>query len=240
MKDFDPTLSDTELNELDDLLTAPALEETAMDVSTLEGFLTAVAIGPSIVMPSQWLPWVWDLHEGRHGPGFRDMEEANHILNLVMRLYNDLMQRFQDAPQDFEPVFRRGAQWGEAQWCEGFLLGMQFQQKAWNLLIKAKPEWFAPCMRLATDESREFMEKEGSAERSVSEIAPSVVKIKAFWDFWKEQSDSPSPGGLGDDQDPVAGAHAPVMRQGPKVGRNDPCPCGSGKKYKKCCGATVH
>ena len=27
----------------------------------------------------------------------------------------------------------------------------------------------------------------------------------------------------------------PVVRQGPKVGRNDPCPCGSGKKYKKCC-----
>jgi SEC-C motif domain protein len=27
-----------------------------------------------------------------------------------------------------------------------------------------------------------------------------------------------------------------VVRQGPKVGRNDPCPCGSGKKYKKCCG----
>jgi len=25
-----------------------------------------------------------------------------------------------------------------------------------------------------------------------------------------------------------------------EVGRNDPCPCGSGKKYKKCCGATVH
>lgn len=28
----------------------------------------------------------------------------------------------------------------------------------------------------------------------------------------------------------------PVVREGPKVGRNDPCPCGSGKKYKKCCG----
>ena len=27
-----------------------------------------------------------------------------------------------------------------------------------------------------------------------------------------------------------------VRREGPKVGRNDPCPCGSGKKYKKCCG----
>ncbi|MCL2318567.1 MAG: SEC-C metal-binding domain-containing protein, partial [Treponema sp.] len=27
-----------------------------------------------------------------------------------------------------------------------------------------------------------------------------------------------------------------VVRSAPKVGRNDPCPCGSGKKYKKCCG----
>lgn len=27
-----------------------------------------------------------------------------------------------------------------------------------------------------------------------------------------------------------------VVHEGPKIGRNDPCPCGSGKKYKKCCG----
>ena len=30
-----------------------------------------------------------------------------------------------------------------------------------------------------------------------------------------------------------------IVRDGEKVGRNDPCPCGSGKKYKKCCGAHV-
>jgi preprotein translocase subunit SecA len=35
----------------------------------------------------------------------------------------------------------------------------------------------------------------------------------------------------GDDQ-----PQKPVTRQEDKVGRNDPCPCGSGKKYKKCCG----
>lgn len=27
-----------------------------------------------------------------------------------------------------------------------------------------------------------------------------------------------------------------VVHEGPRIGRNDPCPCGSGKKYKKCCG----
>ncbi|MBN2719610.1 MAG: preprotein translocase subunit SecA [Proteobacteria bacterium] len=36
---------------------------------------------------------------------------------------------------------------------------------------------------------------------------------------------------------PEAGTPQTVRRDTPKVGRNDPCPCGSGKKYKKCCGA---
>jgi preprotein translocase subunit SecA len=39
-----------------------------------------------------------------------------------------------------------------------------------------------------------------------------------------------------DAEKPLAVAPAPI-RSGPKVGRNDPCPCGSGKKYKACCGA---
>ena len=34
----------------------------------------------------------------------------------------------------------------------------------------------------------------------------------------------------------VAEKKQPVVNNGPKVGRNDPCPCGSGLKYKKCCG----
>ncbi|WP_255875329.1 SEC-C metal-binding domain-containing protein [Microbulbifer elongatus] len=32
---------------------------------------------------------------------------------------------------------------------------------------------------------------------------------------------------------------APVTRSTPKVGRNDPCPCGNGKKFKKCCGKNL-
>ena len=40
---------------------------------------------------------------------------------------------------------------------------------------------------------------------------------------------------------PFAGVLAPQPRKtSSKIGRNDPCPCGSGKKYKRCCGATVN
>jgi len=36
---------------------------------------------------------------------------------------------------------------------------------------------------------------------------------------------------------PAVKSHTPYVREGKKIGRNEPCPCGSGKKYKKCCGA---
>jgi hypothetical protein len=39
-----------------------------------------------------------------------------------------------------------------------------------------------------------------------------------------------------DDEDEDEDDATPIVREGPKVGRNDPCPCGSGKKFKKCCG----
>ena len=38
---------------------------------------------------------------------------------------------------------------------------------------------------------------------------------------------------------PNAGAQTPYKNKGEKIGRNDPCPCGSGKKYKQCCGRNV-
>ena len=39
-----------------------------------------------------------------------------------------------------------------------------------------------------------------------------------------------------EEDDPFITSPSPIRRDAPKVGRNDPCPCGSGKKYKKCCG----
>jgi preprotein translocase subunit SecA len=48
----------------------------------------------------------------------------------------------------------------------------------------------------------------------------------------REQEMSLNKGAAGEDNKPPA----PLRREGDKIGRNAPCPCGSGKKYKKCCG----
>jgi uncharacterized protein len=90
-------------------------------------------------------------------------------------------------------------------------------------------------LRLGTDDGIEITRKEASAEKWIDEIEPSLVRIHAYWN---EMRGNQPPGLIGDDfhlggQKEVE----QVLRSGPKIGRNDPCPCSSGKKFKKCCGA---
>jgi hypothetical protein len=62
--------------------------------------------------------------------------------------------------------------------------------------------------------------------------ARSVTQEMGVWHCFKPESEE-NPGGMEDDLP----YQEPYRREDPKVGRNEPCPCGSGKKYKKCCGA---
>lgn len=232
---LDHVLSNAEYDELDEFLADAAIEQTSMDVSTLDGFLTAIAIGPQVVHPSEWLPWVWDMEDGEAEPEFADEEQASRILSLVMRHYNAVIHTFNTDPASFEPIFCRDDHWGAAEWCEGFILGFQFSEAAWSLLAVGQPTWFTPFLRLGTVDGIDITESASDAEKWMNEIEPSVVRIHAYW---KETRGSQSFGQFKDDSYLRAQKEiATLVRDGPKIGRNDPCPCGSGKKFKKCCGA---
>jgi uncharacterized protein len=223
-----------ERRTLDELLASPGFDERAMDLATLEGFLTALVIGPNIIMPSQWIPWIWDRIDGEVPPPFEDPDEANAILGLVMRLYNGLIDRFRTDPEAFRPVYLDGAQWGASEWCEGFMIGTRLDADTWSLLMAADKTLLAPFLRLGTDDGLELTLQAEDGERWVEAIIPSLMKIHAFWLERRQSSRDPrsiAPGA------PPPRAQEPVVHATPKVGRNDPCPCGSGKKYKKCCGA---
>ena len=238
------SLSEAELVELDEFLGSEANEDTAMDVSTLEGFLTAIAIGPRMVPPSEWLPWVWDLEEGKAEADFENEAQASQTMSLILRLYNSVNTTFNTDPASFEPIFWRAIQWGAAEWSEGFITGFMFNEDAWSLLSIGQPTWFTPFFRLGTDEGIDLTKSGGDAERWMNEIEPSLVRIHAYW---KEKRVNQPAALLSDDYHHRGRQKEfpQVVRGGPKIGRNEPCPCGSGKKFKKCCGAngappTVH
>jgi len=74
----------------------------------------------------------------------------------------------------------------------------------------------------------------GGNGRPPRQVATSVDEIEAaFQRKKKKELEQARMAGAGDMQ------VQQVVRSGEKVGRNDPCPCGSGKKYKKCCGANA-
>ena len=56
-------LSDEELEELDQFLLSEAVSDEAMLLDTLDGYLTAIVIGPATILPSQWLPGIWGAGE---------------------------------------------------------------------------------------------------------------------------------------------------------------------------------
>src|SRR6266496_2416070 len=73
----------------------------------------------------------------------------------------------------------------------------------------------------------------GGNHRPPRQVATSVDDIEeTFQRKKKRELEQARMAGAGDMQ-----TVQQVVRSGQKIGRNDPCPCGSGKKYKKCCGA---
>lgn len=116
-------LSDTELCDLDNSLADESIESAPMDLAMLDGYLTAIAIGPGMIPPCTWLPWVWDHVDGRAEPVFDKNSHANHILSMLMRHYNVVVEAFDTDPAGFEAIFMRGLDYGAAEWADGFLCG---------------------------------------------------------------------------------------------------------------------
>jgi uncharacterized protein len=79
------------------------LPEDAMDIPMLDGFLTALIIGPTTIMPSQWLPKVWGDSEDEPMT-WESADQAERMIGLVMRHMNDIIWRFKEDPENYEPV----------------------------------------------------------------------------------------------------------------------------------------
>lgn len=228
-------LTDDELTSLQDFLDMPGLADTSMDVAIMEGYFAALAIGPRVVMPSQWLPWIWDMDEGEAQPAFVDADEANVWMQLVFRQYNGVIRDWMEAPAAFRPIYLQDARWSALAWCQGFMLGIELSGDNWSPLLTSQPAWLAPFSRLGTAKGLALTEKHGDVEVWLDQILPSLQKIHAYW---REQREAVPAGEVEESFPFGVGPQAPCARTTPKVRRNDPCPCGSGLKFKKCCALT--
>ena len=231
MNDLNHPLSDAEIDLLDDFLLDRVPEfasdgyndEGILDISELDGFFTAILCGPEMITPSEWLPAVW----GEFEPEWKDEGEFRKILGLLLRHMNSIAGMLMGSTENYEPLFLERVVKGKRymvvdEWCFGFMSGVSLAAHAWDAAGEEMTALLEPILRFADEagwEELEDMEDE-EIERLQRCIKPNVCKIHAWWLAQRSAST------------PMA---APFNYEEPRVGRNDPCPCGSGKKYKKCC-----
>jgi uncharacterized protein len=216
-------LSDAEIGELDAFLMSEATSDECMDLVTLDGFLTALAVGPRLVAPSVWLPVVWG---GTSEPMFESKEQAERIIGLLLRRMNMISSMFGENSSGFEPLLYKrevnGTQlWLADDWCYGFIRAMELDPEAWDPLFDDKTNrvLLVPILTLGTQEGLDQIDAAADPESEYSAAVDmlhlSVESIHVYWRLPIEQR--------------------AATRASRKPARNDPCPCGSGRKFKKCC-----
>ena len=228
MKQTDRPLSTAELDRLEQLLVSDMFHEEAMPIDMLQGLFCAVASAPDLIPPSRWLAVALGDH-----PGYETTAQAEEILDLVMRFYGQTVQEMDDGAGVTLYVFADDQ--GEddlCTWCEGYLEGVLLSEADWYEHGDQEDveELLFPFM-LLSGRMREAAEEAGDAVPSLAEeqemrrVAAGSMgsAVMAVYTYWLDKRIS----------------HGPIRRDGPRVGRNDPCPCGSGKKYKSCHGSSA-
>ena len=178
-----PRFSDADFDALDTWLRSRRTGIT--DIVELEGFLTAIVIGPNTMLPSLWLPKVW----GGKKPKFKDLAELNRFLAFVMAFYNDIVACFDADPDAFQPTFyerkvgRRTIMIVD-EWCFGFFKGTRVDSAGWKPLKRERPELLKPLQLFGSPAGWREAEAGGAAKMHATwsvRIAPAVREIYRYW-----------------------------------------------------------
>jgi len=199
----------------------------------LQGFLFAVASAPELVMPSEWIPAIFDDQK----PEYESVDEATTVISELMALYNAINA----AVREHRPALPSDCRFRDdvlanlddnapiALWSRGFVQGHQWLEDSWDPYVPEELDDDLAAMLMTLS----FFSSRAIAEAFCTETKePDLTKLATTLERMFPQAMAEY-AGLGESiQEAISEADA----RGAKVGRNDPCPCGSGRKYKKCCG----
>lgn len=220
----------------------------AMDLEELDGFLAAVVCSPRFVPMTEYLPLIWR-GQSLEDELFTDPAETKEFFRLSALCWSDLLGRIV-SHQPFQPLLLEdeGDTAPGKLWARGFIDGMNLSPSDWEGAVNDKEvagSAFTAVAALAFEGDPALPPAVRSVEPDIRDRLLAVVAelVPLIYDYFTPQRDRAAAafgGGSDDLSDRWSDRWyeaAPYRRERPKVGRNEPCPCGSGKKYKRCCGA---
>ncbi|HFC8510199.1 TPA: UPF0149 family protein [Neisseria subflava] len=214
------TFDEAARSRLMELLDAKSEAHNTMRCDEVQGFMMALLSGPDALNPTNWLPEI--LGE----ESLFDAKERTEIERLVMAMAADMRMKLNEKilpdlwfyeDEAGNPDFYT--------WCNAYLYALDIVPTDWFEAVDQEEfeDLFYPIMALGgiydDEENGEVILHLNEKELTQLESDLPHVLLDIYW-YWQAIINKPQT----------------VRRKGEKVGRNDPCPCGSGKKYKACCG----
>lgn len=129
-------LNESEMAWLEETLMSYGHDDASViDVSELDGMLTAVLSGPVVVEPDTWLVAVWGGE--KYIPRWKNDREMNRFIDLCFKHMNDIAERLSEYPDQFEPMFGYNDVDGQSytvveEWCYGYMRGVSLTD--WSAL----------------------------------------------------------------------------------------------------------
>jgi yecA family protein len=197
----------------------------------LQGMLTASVVGPEPV-PMDWILQTVLSPPESEAIGLDNFPDFSWVAEKIEEWLLRIRRVFQQDPELFSllvymPKLKEGDTTPDPQtWCNGFVEGMAYNREKWVPLLSTKWgfEMMAPI--LMTSDPDEWEKK--NVLNPFTELTPWELgdglktAVLAIYAFWSSYDPNPSP-----------------IRASVPPARNDRCPCGSGKKYKRCCGRSA-
>ncbi len=224
--------------QLKDFLASPERPDDTMGYHKLCGFLFSIACSPELIKPSEWLPLIFNEQD----PNYSSLDQAKDVTGEIFELYNDINTQVVEGnvhlPEDCHITDKATDNFTGplGQWSSGFMSGHSWLIESWDSYTPDELDkelgscimimsYFAD-LKLAEAYRKEATNKDITADN----MAQTVVKI--FGDAMASYAH------LGYSIYTVLSESneqiLPYIND-QKIGRNEPCPCGSGKKYKHCC-----
>lgn len=221
-----------------DALAVPGSPKMARSPLELDGYLTGVIVTPQVdpIWLSKWIAGLWSEDE----PIFDDTAQMRAALGAVMERYTAVnaeidrsLDRLEaDGVCDYRPLFLAGgtkpSHDSVRSWARGFWKAMVLAPGTWGALIEGEHSkiLISPFIGFFEPDEHQPLEIEmpenidDLLNQDAAAIPRTILLLRKLARLRSAEQSSP----------------VPASRRSRKLGRNDPCPCGSGQKYKRCCG----
>ena len=214
------------VQELGSFLIDDTAPEGTMSMSELDGLLAGVATLPVPIPNAEWLPLVWG---GDKAPKVENKETAVTADRLLGDYLGEVKAGLEAG--HWQPLYDLGDNqkvvWEF--WIAGFWKAVHLRPNAWTNLCSVEDDDVAYATYCLTrlyefTSTPTWKIKPDDMDEDLLNLAPGLI-ARAVETLANKKSVT---------KDHISRNAAQAAT---KVGRNDPCPCGSGKKFKKCCGA---